>query len=132
MSRKIGFTLSIGLPVSPEMIYKAWLSSDGHTAMTGSPAKVTGRVGGKFTAWDGYIFGKTLELEKPHRILQAWRTSEFPEDAQDSLVEILLDKAKGGTKVTLKHYNMPADQVDSYKQGWEDFYFKPMRDYFGR
>jgi len=100
--------------------------------MTGSPAKVTGRVGGKFTAWDGYIFGKTLELEKPHRILQAWRTSEFPEDAQDSLVEILLDKAKGGTKVTLKHYNMPADQVDSYKQGWEDFYFKPMRDYFGR
>lgn len=132
MSRKIGFNLSIGLPVSPEMIYKAWLSSDGHTAMTGSPAKVTGRVGGKFTAWDGYIFGKTLELEKPHRILQAWRTSEFPEDAQDSLVEILLDKAKGGTKVTLKHYNMPADQVDSYKQGWEDFYFKPMRDYFGR
>ena len=132
MSRKIGFNLSIGLPVSPEMIYKAWLSSDGHTAMTGSPAKVTGRVGGKFTAWDGYIFGKTLELEKPHRILQAWRTSEFPGDAQDSLVEILLDKAKGGTKVTLKHYNMPADQVDSYKQGWEDFYFKPMRDYFGR
>ncbi len=132
MTRKNGFTLSIVLSVSPEMIYKAWLSSDGHTAMTGSPAKVTGRVGGKFTAWDGYIFGKTLELEKPHRILQAWRTSEFPEDAQDSLVEILLDKAKGGTKVTLKHYNMPADQVDSYKQGWEDFYFKPMRDYFGR
>ncbi len=132
MTRKNGFTLSIVLSVNPEKIYKAWLSSDGHTAMTGSPAKVTGRVGGKFTAWDGYIFGKTLELEKPHRILQAWRTSEFPEDAQDSLVEILLDKAKGGTKVTLKHYNMPADQVDSYKQGWEDFYFKPMRDYFGR
>jgi len=132
MTRKIGFTLLIVLPASPEMIYKAWLSSDGHTAMTGSPAKVTGKVGGKFTAWDGYIFGKTLELEKPYRILQAWRTSEFPEDAQDSSVEILLDEVKEGTKVTLKHYGMPTDQVDSYKQGWEDFYFKPMRDYFGR
>jgi activator of HSP90 ATPase len=130
MTRKNGFTLSIVLPAGAEKIYKAWLSSDGHTSMTSSPAKVTGKVGGKFTAWDGYISGKTLELEKPHRILQAWRTSEFPEGASDSLVEILLSEVKGGTRITLKHYDMPPDQVNSYKQGWEDFYFKPMRKYF--
>jgi activator of HSP90 ATPase len=132
MTRKKGFALSIVLPVRAEKIYKAWLSSDGHSAMTGSPAKVTGRVGGKFTAWDGYIFGRTLELEPPHRILQAWRTSEFPEDAPDSVVEILLKETKAGTKITLKHSNMPDGQVDSYRQGWEDFYFKPMREYFGK
>jgi activator of HSP90 ATPase len=132
MAKKSGFTVSIVLPVPAEKIYKAWLSSDGHSAMTGSPAKVTKRVGGKFTAWDGYIYGKTLELEHPHRILQAWQTSEFPEDAPDSVVEILLKETKNGTKLTLKHTNMPDEQVDSYRQGWEDFYFKPMKEYFKR
>lgn len=100
--------------------------------MTGSPAKVDGKVGGKFTAWDGYIFGSTLELTPNQRIVQAWRTSEFPDDASDSRVEILLEEVDAGTKVTLTHSDMPEDQVESYRQGWEDFYFKPMRQYFGK
>ena len=100
--------------------------------MTGSPANVDGKVGGKFTAWDGYIFGSTLELEPDQRIVQAWRTSEFPDEAPDSRVEIVLEEVKGGTKVTLTHSNMPKGQVDSYLQGWEDFYFKPMNEYFGK
>lgn len=125
------FELTVTLPASAEEIFNAWLSSEDHGAMTGSAAQVEGKVGGAFTAWDGYIFGKTLEVESPHRIVQAWRTSEFPEDAPDSRVEILFDEVKGGTKLTLIHSDMPEDQVESYKQGWEDFYFKPMKEYFG-
>lgn len=124
------FELTIVLPASPEEIFNAWLSSEGHAGMTGSAAQVDGKVGGAFKAWDGYIFGKTLEIESPRRIVQAWRTSEFPEDAPDSRVEILLEKTSKGTKLTLIHSDMPEDQVESYKQGWEDFYFKPMREYF--
>ena len=90
-----------------------------------------GKVGGAFTAWDGYIFGKTLEIESPRRIVQAWRTSEFPEGAPDSRVDILFEEVKDGTKLTLVHSDMPEDQVESYRQGWEDFYFKPMKEYFG-
>jgi len=128
---KNGFTLSEIIPAKPSEIYKAWLNSKGHAAMTGSPAKVDGKVGGKFTAWDGYIFGSILELTPNQRIVQAWRTSEFPDDAPDSLVEIMLEEADTGTKVTLTHSNMPEYQVESYRQGWEDFYFKPMKEYFG-
>lgn len=98
--------------------------------MTGNPANVDGKVGGKFSAWDGYIFGSTLEFEPNQRIVQAWRTTEFPDNAPDSRLEILFEEAAKGTKVTLIHSNMPADQVDSYRQGWEDFYFKPMKEYF--
>lgn len=130
MSKK-GFTLTAIVLSKPSEVYEAWLSTKGHTAMTGSPAKVDGKVGGKFSAWDGYIFGTTLELTPNQRILQAWRTSEFPEDAPDSRVEIIFEKAAGGTKITLAHSNMPEGQVEEYKQGWDDFYFKPMREYFG-
>ena len=129
---KHGFKLSAVIPATPAEIYKAWLSTKGHTAMTGSAAKVDGKIGGKFTAWDGYIFGSTLALEPDQRIAQAWRTSEFPDEAPDSLVEISLKETKSGTKVTLTHSQIPAGQEDSYRQGWEDCYFKPMKTYFGK
>lgn len=125
------FTLTATFSAKAERINKAWLSSQGHTLMTGSPAKIDGRVNGEFTAWDGYIWGRFLELEENKRIVQAWRTGEFPEDAKDSRVEVLLEETNGKTKVTLIHTDIPAGQAESYKTGWEDFYFKPMREYFG-
>jgi activator of HSP90 ATPase len=45
-------------------------------------------------------------------------------------VEILLERMKDGTRLTLRHSNIPEGQAESYKQGWEDFYFKPMKEYF--
>ncbi len=127
---KNGFKISAVIPAAPAEIYKAWLSTKGHTAMTGSTAKVDGKIGGKFTAWDGYIFGATLELIADQFIVQAWRTSEFPDEVPDSLVEISLKETKGGTKVTLTHSQIPDGQVDAYWQGWDDFYFTPMLAYF--
>ena len=129
---KNGFTISAVLPASASDIYSAWLSSEGHAAMTGNAANVDGKVGGKFRAWDGYIYGSTLELEQGQRIVQAWRTSEFPDEAPDSRLEILFEEITEGTKVTLIHSDMPEDQIDSYRQGWEDFYFKPMEEYFSK
>ena len=124
------FKMSTVLHATPEQVFRAWLSTDGHTAMTGSPAKVEPRVSGAFTAWDGYIFGKTLELKPYSRIVQAWRTTEFPEGSPDSRVEVVLEAAEGGTKITLVHTDIPEGQADDYKQGWKDWYFKPMKKYF--
>jgi activator of HSP90 ATPase len=124
------FTMSTILPATPEQIFRAWLSTEGHTAMTDSPAKVESRVGGKFSAWDGYISGQTLKLKQYTYILQSWRTTEFPQGSPDSQVKISLESAPGGTKITLTHQNIPEGQAKSYKQGWKDFYFKPMKEYF--
>jgi activator of HSP90 ATPase len=129
---KNGFTISDIIPAKASEIYDAWLNSEGHTAMTGSPAQVDGKVGGKFTAWDGYISGTTLDLTPNQRIIQTWRTSEFPDDAPDSRVEILLEEVEAGTKITFTHSNMPEDQTESYRQGWHDFYYQPMKAYFGK
>ena len=124
------FELTEIFPALPQVVFDAWMSSEKHGAMTGAKAKVEARVGGAFTAWDGYLWGKTLEMERPRRIVQSWRTSEFPEDSPDSRLEILFEKVNGGTKLTLKHSNIPAEQVESYRQGWDDSYFKPMKEYF--
>ncbi|MEO5886101.1 MAG: SRPBCC family protein [Anaerolineales bacterium] len=129
---KNGFTISDIIPAQASEIYEAWLNSEGHAAMTGSAAQVDGKVGGKFKAWDGYIFGTTLDLTPNQRIVQAWRTSEFPDDTLDSRVEILLEEVEAGTKLTFIHSDMPEGQVESYRRGWNDFYYKPMKAYFGK
>jgi activator of HSP90 ATPase len=124
------FTLSVDLPASPEKVFKAWMSSSGHTAMTGSPAKVEPRIGGKFSAWDGYITGKTVDLKPYGRIVQSWRSGEFAASDPDSRLEITLEPIKVGTRLTLKHSEIPEGQADNYKAGWEEWYLQPMQAYF--
>jgi uncharacterized protein YndB with AHSA1/START domain len=122
--------LSTTFPVSPQRVYQAWLDSKEHGDFTGGKAQIDPHPGGNYTAWDGYISGKTLELEPHQRILQTWRTTEFPENSPDSLIELLLTPAQEGTQLTLIHTNIPDGQAVSYKQGWMDYYFKPMQEYF--
>ena len=120
------------LPASPQRIYKAWLSEKEHSAMTGGEATVDPKVGGRHTAWDGYIEGTTLELEPFRRIVQSWRSTEFPADAVDSRLEVLLEKVKGGAQITINHSNIPAGQGHSYESGWVESYFVPMQAYFSK
>ena len=129
---KKSLSVTVQLPATPEAVFKAWLSSKEHTEMTGSAAKVEPGVGGSFTAWDGYISGKTLELVPHSRIVQAWRTNEFRDSDPDSRIEIVLRAYRGGTKLTLTHSGIPEGQADSYRSGWEEWYFAPMRDFFAR
>lgn len=122
--------VSAVIAATPEAIYTAWMSGAKHAAMTGAAAKVTAKVGGKFSAWDNYIEGKTLELKPFKKIVQAWRTTEFPTDAPDSRLEITIEAEKSGTRITLTHTDIPPGQAADYKKGWLDFYFKPMKEYF--
>src|ERR1051325_4390378 len=49
------------IPAKPVEIYDAFLNEQRHTAFTGARATCDRRVGGKFTAWDGYISGRNLK-----------------------------------------------------------------------
>jgi activator of HSP90 ATPase len=125
------FEISAVFPdVSAEQIYRSWLDSEAHSAFTGSLAQIDGRIGGMFAAWDGYISGQTLEMEPYRRIMQSWRTTEFPEDSPDSHLEIIIVEADGGTKITLHHTEIPDGQGEEYRMGWEEYYFEPMRRFF--
>jgi activator of HSP90 ATPase len=124
--------VSAELPASPEKVYKAWLSSEEHGKFTGSKAVIDPRKGGTFSAWDGYISGKNLELNPGKRIVQSWRTTEFPSRSPDSRIEVLFEKSGKWTKITIVHTNIPDGQGEQYRQGWLDYYFKPMKGYFGK
>jgi len=41
------------------------------------------------------------------RIVQAWRTTKFMPADPDSQIEVLLEPAPGGTRVTVNYTNVP-------------------------
>ena len=110
-------TVTSLVPVAPEKAYAAWMNGEEHSAFTGSAAEIDPRAGGKFTAWDGYIWGKTLELEPGRRIVQSWRTSDFSEHDRDSRIEVTFNAVSGGTEITLVHTDIPEGQGDQYPVG---------------
>jgi activator of HSP90 ATPase len=124
------FEVSTVLPAPPAEIYRAWLSSDGHAAMTGAGAVVDPSLGGAYEAWDGYITGTTLALDSPRRIVQTWRTADFADSDPDSQIEVLLDPVEGGTRITIRHTNVPDGQTEYEHGGWQENYLDPMRSYF--
>jgi uncharacterized protein YndB with AHSA1/START domain len=126
-----GFKLSTVLAAQPADVYRAWLDPRTHEAFTGGGVATSSpRIGGAFTAWEGYIHGTYLALEPGERIVHAWRTTDFPMGAPDSRVEVLLAPKGGGTLLTLVHAQIPVGQEADYQAGWAAFYFQPMKKYF--
>ena len=103
----------------PIEVYEAFVDAKKHSAFTGSKATGEGRVGAKFTAWDGYIYGKFLELEEGKKIIQEWVTTEWPEGYPPSRFELTFREVKGGTEVTMIHSDVPAEQGGRPERGME-------------
>lgn len=112
-------------------LFQAWLSSEGHSAMTGGEAEIDDQVGTAYTTWDGYIFGKNLEITPHSKIVQTWRTSEFTESDEDSHLVIELEDQANGCLLKLTHTNIPEGQTQ-YLEGWKEHYFEPMAAHFNQ
>ena len=124
------FTLTTTIPASARQIYDAWLDSLAHSEMTGSKANMSNEVGVDVSAWGDYITGRNLELIPGERIVQSWRTAQFVEEHEDSIITVILEEAENGTLLTLVHSNVPDNQKSYEQGGWEQHYFGPMKKYF--
>jgi uncharacterized protein YndB with AHSA1/START domain len=124
------FTLTTLIPASPQEIYDAWLDTVTHSEMIGGNAIMSDEIGAEVSAHDGYIAGRNLELVPGERIVQSWRTTQFTDEHEDSIITVTLEDADGGALLTLVHSNVPDDQTSYEQGGWEEYYFEPMKTYF--
>lgn len=131
MGRRVKtITQKVVVPGSPADVYDAFVNPRVHAAFTGAAATGSARVGARFTAWDGYISGVNREVVKGKRLVQDWMTTEWPDGAAPSRVAFTFKRVTGGTEVRMVHANVPAEQADSYRQGWIDYYWEPLKAYF--
>lgn len=121
------------VPAQPDVVFQGFLSSEVHTQMTGGEAVIhSTEEGGTFQAWGGFIQGVHVTLEPNSRLIQRWRTGSFADSDEDSLLEISLHVVDGGTRVDIRHSNIPEGQGKDYQQGWHDRYLTPMHHYFSK
>lgn len=80
--------------------------------------------------WDDYITGTHLDLIPHHKIIQRWRTTDFPPDAPDSILTVSFQDMNNQTLVVLHHHDIPDGQAQDYKEGWEQYYLQPLNAMF--
>lgn len=129
---KESFELVERFAVPPAKLYAMWLHPVHHGQFTGgAEAFIEPKVDELYSAWDGYIEGTQLVLEPPHRIVQSWRTADFGASDKDSRLELIFEPEGEGTRLTLRHTELPHGTGDTYKAGWEEYYFVHMRKLLG-
>jgi activator of HSP90 ATPase len=118
------------IPATPVEVYDAFVTARKHAAFTGAAARSANKVGGKFTAWDDYISGRYLELVAGRKIVEEWRTNDWPADYEPSLIEFTFARVDKNTRITMVQTKVPAAQAVNYRQGWKDYYWTPLKAYF--
>jgi len=67
-----------------------------------------------------------LELVPDRRIVQFWRSSNWPRHHY-STVTFALTKVPGGTRLRFTQVGVPNDDYKDKKSGWITHYWKPMK-----
>ena len=114
----------------PIDVYEAFVDPTKHSAFTGSKATGKPKVGGKFTAGDGYIFGKFLKLEPGKKLVQEWTTTDWAEGHGPSHFELTFKAVKGGTEISMTQSGVPPEMVKELSEGWQEYYWTPLKKHF--
>ena len=112
---------------APDMLYLALTNPVIMKLWTGDDAEMSIVPGSEFSLWDGNICGKNLEFLENKKIVQEWY---FGEQAEPSIVTILLHEHKQGTSVELRHTNIPDEDYNDIVDGWNYQYFGALIDFY--
>ncbi len=116
----------VSFNASAHDVYEALMDSKKHAKFTGGPAKISRKIGGKFSVYDGYAAGKNLELMPDEKIVQTWRASDWDEE-DISEISFTFTPTKTGCTVIFTQKNVPSKHLSAIKQGWIDYYWMPMK-----
>jgi uncharacterized protein YndB with AHSA1/START domain len=119
---------SARIDATPSEVYSALTDSKKHSTFTGQRARI-GKVGEKMTAY-GVLSGTMLALHPGKRIIQTWKSSSWPKNCPESIVDIRLGRSGKGTKLTLVHSAVPAANAKDLERGWKSHYWKALNTYF--
>jgi activator of HSP90 ATPase len=115
---------------TPSALYELFMDSDKHSAATGAPAKISRKIGGKWSAFGEMICGKNLALLPNQMIVQTWRSTAWKKADPDSILVAQFEKsAIGAATVYLTHIGVPEHDHKGVTQGWINYYWDPWRKY---
>lgn len=111
----------------PSDVYAALTNPCTIELWSGYPAVMKEEPGTEFSLWEGDIEGRNIEFAKDRKIVQEWY---FGEQDEKSVVTITIEPVKNYSLVKVEHTNIPGDSFGNIKQGWEEYYFGAIQDFF--
>ena len=121
----------ITFSAGPQEVFDALTNEQKHTAFSGAPAQIDRKAGGKFTCYGGHLEGSTLELKENERIVQDWRSKDWPSGHYSRATYTLTPLADGrNTLLVFEQTGVPADKFDEINKGWHTHYWLKMAAYF--
>lgn len=114
---------------TPAQVYDIYMNPKKHAEITGAPAKIEAKAGGKFSAYSGGLVGKFLQLEKDKMIVQSWRSDAFKKSDLDSTLVIQLEAKGKDTVLHMVHANVPKQDHAGATEGWPTYYWEPMKEF---
>jgi activator of HSP90 ATPase len=120
---------SVVFKASPRTLYEMYMDSRKHSAATGGVARINRKPGGRFTAWNNMLCGRTLLAVPDKMIVQSWRSVMFKPGDPDSILVICFSKVARGARVDLVHVNVPVQDHRGVNKGWPAYYWKPWKRY---
>ena len=115
---------------TPHDLYETLMDGERHGALSGQPAKMSRRAGGKWSVGHD-LEGKNLKLTKDKRVVQTWRANNWPKGVY-SKATFALAKAPGGAKITFTQTGVPAKYLKEIRAGWKAYYWDPIKKTFAK
>ena len=107
------------------------MDSKKHSKFTESKAKISRVVGGSFSIYEGEITGKNVELIQDKKITQTWRgeSDHWPKGYYPTIT-LVFEPVDEGTLIKFTHADIPEGAYESVKEGWDNYYWEPLKDMF--
>lgn len=121
----MSFTKSVVLPVSPDEAFRLITEPERLRRWKTVTATVDLRAGGeyRFTVLPGHVAAGTYKEVVPgQRVVFGWGWDGDPDLPKDSsTVTITVEAVAGGSRVTLVHEGLTAQQTVAHAEGWNHF-----------
>jgi activator of HSP90 ATPase len=112
---------------TPEELYAALTNPFAISLWTGAKAIMSEEPGSGFSLFDGDIEGLNIAFEKNSQIVQEWF---FGDQEEKSIVTITLRPDRLYTNIELHHTYIPDEAYEDMLDGWDNFYFGGLKDFF--
>lgn len=120
---------TVHFKASAEELFEMYLDSKKHSAATGGRTRISRRVGGRFTAWNGQLKGKNILIVPKKMIVQAWRATHWPGSDPDSILVMRFSRTPTGGQVDIVHAGVPEHDHKGVSEGWPKYYWQPWKEY---
>ena len=133
MNKKKTIEQEIIIKGTPHEIYEVFMDAKKHSKLTESKAKVSREVGGSFSIYEGALSGKNVELIQDKKIVQTWRgDGENWPKGYYSKITLIFEPDDKGTLIKFTHIDIPEASYESVKDGWDMYYWEPLKEMFGK